>query len=472
MRRMTSTVLLIVVLAGLGAYIYFVDSKRPGGVPGPAGTIVESKEKVFPGVESDKIEEVKLTAEKDTTTLRKQEGTWKIVEPTALEADQNEPSGITSGITGLEYGRIVEENAADLATYGLTEPRFKVSFKAAGGAGGEIHLGERTATGTDVYAAKAGEKRVFLVPSFNETTFNKKTFDLRDKKVLNVKRDDIDSVEVTGAVDVALARKGTEWTVTRPLQARGDYSTVEGLLTRVTGANMTKLVEQGSGGSLAPDVLAKYGLDKPQLTVTVGGGGSKAAMAIGKEEEGSLYARDLSRPLIFTIDPATLTDLKKPADDYRNKNLFEFRSFNLARLRVVRGSDTHEFVKVPAKAAGESDKWQRTTNGGAAVDVDMTKWDDFVNKLTNLRAESFATAGGKEPDIVVAASHDEGKFERVRFGKTGADLFATRDGEPGAAKLDATNYGDTIKSFDELLKAPAPLPAAPTPAPTPAKPGS
>ena len=123
------------------------------------------------------------------------------------------------------------------------------------------------------------------------------------------------------------------------MQARADYSAVEGLLPRITGANMTKLVEQAPGGTLSADVLAKYGLDKPALTVTVGAGSSKASLAFGKEEEGTLYARDLARPMVFGVDTSAPADLKKPADDYRNKNVFEFRSFNLARLRC-RGTDT------------------------------------------------------------------------------------------------------------------------------------
>ena len=156
---------------------------------------------------------------------------------------------------------------------------------------------------------------------------------------------------------------------------------------------MTKLVEQAPGGTLSADVLAKYGLDKPALTVTVGAGSSKASLAFGKEEEGTLYARDLARPMVFGVDTSLLADLKKPADDYRNKNVFEFRSFNLARLRIARGTDTHEFVKVPAKAANEADKWQRTTNGGAAIDVETEKMDDLLSKLTNLRGDSFVAAG-------------------------------------------------------------------------------
>ena len=49
MRGLKSTIALTVVLGGLAAYIYFVTSKMPDG---PASTL----EKVFSGVQSDKIE--------------------------------------------------------------------------------------------------------------------------------------------------------------------------------------------------------------------------------------------------------------------------------------------------------------------------------------------------------------------------------------------------------------------------------
>ena len=451
MRGLPSTIALIVVLAGLGAYIYFVDNKRPASTSGPGGTTIESKEKVFT-VEADKIEEVRVTADKETTLLKKTDGTWRIIEPVQVEADQTEASGLTTSVTGIETGRIVEENAADLARYGLADPKVKIAFKAEGGASGEIHLGDKTATNTDMYAVKAGEKRVFLVPTYQETSFNKKPFDLREKRILTIKRDDIDLLDVSGPSKYQLARSGTEWSVKQPVQARGDYSAIEGLLTRLSTANMTKLVEQGpAGGSFTPDVLAKYGLDKPQATVNIGAGSARATLAIGKEEEGAVYARDLSRPMIFTLDPSLVTDLKKPAEDYRSKGLFEARPFNLAKLRIVRGKDTYEFEKVTG-AAGTADKWQRKINGGAAADVDAAKMDDFLSKITNLRAESFVTSGPSQPELVVAASHDEGKFERVRFGKTGADTLAVRDGEPGAGKVDATNYGDTVKALDEVIK--------------------
>jgi hypothetical protein len=193
-------------------------------------------------------------------------------------------------------------------------------------------------------------------------------------------------------------------------------------------------------------------LHKPPLTVTVAAGNTKATLAIGNEEEGALYARDVSRPMVFTVDPTLAADLKKPADEYRNKNVFEFRPFNLARLRITRGADTYEFQKVVGTGAGQGDKWQRTTNGGAAADVETTKMDDLLSKLTNLRIVSFAPNSTAKPELTVAASHDEGKFERVRFGRAGADVFATRESEPGAGRLDAANYDETIKALDAVVK--------------------
>ena len=445
MRGLMSTIVLIVVLAGLGAYIYFVDSERP-----IAG--IEEKQKVFT-VESDKIEEIRLTADNETTLLRKADDTWRMIEPQQAAVDQNEVSGLTTNLATLEVNRVIEENASDLSKYGLADPRIKVAFKAQG-ASGEVHIGEKTPTQSDMYAVKPGESRVFLVSAFQETTFAKKPFDLRDKRVLNFDRDKVDLVEInTGSSVIQIARSGSDWTLKQPVQGRVDYSAIEGLLTRLASTNMTKIVDGGTP--------AEYGLEKPQATITVGAGSARATLAIGNEAEGAVYARDQSRDLIFTVDPALATDLEKPVDDYRDKDLFEARSFNAARLRVTRGSETVEFQKVAGSGENAAEKWQRVNPGGAPADVDAVQMEDFLSKLTTLRAESFRPSlqgtGLEKPALVVAVSYDGGKFERVLLGKAGADAFAAREGEPGAAKLDTVAFDEAVKTFEAVL-----APAKPT----------
>jgi hypothetical protein len=447
MRRLLSTVVLVVVLAGLGAYIYFVDSKRPAGG-------IEEKQKVFT-VEADKIEEITVTAENETSTLRKTDGTWRLVAPVASDADQSEASSVTSSLASLEVNRVVDENAANLAEYGLAEPRIKVAFKAAEGGSGELHLGDKTATQSDVYAVKPGEKRVFLVQAFHETSFAKKPFDLRDKRILVFERDKVDSIELAGGKVVQLARAGSDWVVKQPVQARGDYSAVEGLLTRLSSASMTKLVEPSTSD---PSVLAKYELDKPRATVTVGAGSARATLALGKEEDGAVYARDQARGMVFAVDPTLVADLGKPAEEFRKKDVFEFRSFNVARIRLTRGAETYEFQKVAGTGENTAEKWQRVVAGGAPADVEAAKMDDLLTKLTNLRAQSFKTSGGTldKPALVVSASYDTAKFERVRLAKT-TEAVAVRDDEPGVAVLDSTAYDELMKAVDAVVAPPPPV---------------
>jgi hypothetical protein len=439
MRGLTSTIILVLVLAGLGAYIYFVESERPAGG-------VEERQKVFT-VDSDKISELTVTSAGETTTLRKENGTWKITSPITADADASEVSALTSAIAALEINRVVEESASNLGEYGLADPRIKVSFKTEDGAGGELHFGEKTPTQSDLYALKPGENRVFLVQAYQESSLAKKTFDLRDKRVLHFDRDKVDLVELTapGAPPVQLARSGSEWVVKSPVQARADYGAIEGLITRLSTASMSELVDPAS-----PDT---FGLDTPAAVVSVGAGSTRATLEISPERDGAVYARDRARQMIFKVEPSLLTDVKKPADEFRDKDLFEFRTYNALRVRVTRGAETYEFQKV---SGGDSaaEKWQRVTNG-TATDVDTTKLEDFLSKVSALRAQSFNpttnAAGNASADMVVAASFDDGKFERVRFIRGEKQVFGVRDGEAGVAVIDESAYEETVKALDAVF---------------------
>src|SRR3954465_11952414 len=114
MRGLRSTILLVVVLAGLGAYFYFVTSKLPEG-----GGNAKKLDKVFDGVDATKIDEVKITtAAGDATTLKKDNGGWQIVQPAAMKADEGEASSITSALASAEITRVIDENPTNLNEYG------------------------------------------------------------------------------------------------------------------------------------------------------------------------------------------------------------------------------------------------------------------------------------------------------------------------------------------------------------------
>jgi hypothetical protein len=74
-----------------------------------------------------------------------------------------------------------------------------------------------------------------------------------------------------------------------------------------------------------------------------------------------------------------------------------------------------------------------------------------------MRADKFvaSTAGtglDKPAMTVVVKFDDSKKEERVTFGQSGQDVYAARPGEPGAAKTDAADFNESLRSLDELSK--------------------
>jgi len=452
MRGLWSTVALIVVLAGLSAYIYFVTSKKPENDTGP------KQEKVFASVQAGKIDDLRIKSESgDTTALKKGDAGWQLVEPAAVPADESEVSGVTSALAQAEIVRIVDENPADLKDYGLAVPRIEVDFKATGDKDSRrLLIGDKSPTGAALFAKRNDEKRVFLIASFQEQTFNRSTFDLRDKTLIKFDRDKVDGFEVnTGGKTLQIAKEGGEWKVAKPLKALADLGSVEGFIGRVQTARMKSFVTNEPG---AAD-LKKYGLDKPDITLQVNVGSAKATLLVGgKADDNTVYVRDASKPAVMTMDATLADDLKKNADEYRRKDIFAFRAYTANRMETTRNGQTMAFEK--AKAAGKDagtapEKWRRVSP--SAGDVDNDKVAALLAKLEGMRALSFvestAKTGLESPAMTVVAKFEDGKKEdRVLFGKSGDDVYAQRQGEPGAAKIDAAEFNDASSKLDELSK--------------------
>jgi Domain of unknown function (DUF4340) len=451
MRGLKSTIALIVVLLGLGAYIYFVTWKQPEG---GADAAAKKQEKIFAGLDSSKIEEVKVTsAAGDATTVKKEAGGWQVVQPVAAKADESELGSLTSALASTEVTRVVDENPTNLNDYGLSNPRIEVDFKAAGDKDyRKLMIGSKTPTGGDLYARRNDEKKVLLIPAFQESTLNRTTFDLRDKGLLKFDREKVDAIDVSaGGKTIAIAKDGGDWKLTKPVQTKADFGSVEGLVGRLQTAQMKSI----AADEASPADLKKYGLDKPEATVTLNIGSSRATLLVGgKASDNTVYARDASKPAVVTVESSLLDDLKKDADSYRRKDLFEFRPFNATHIEMSRNGQTVVLDRVK----GQNDKpdtWKRVSP--AAADVDKEKMDGLLSKLSNMRASAFVDSAAKtgldKPALTVTVKFDDGKKEeKVTFAQSGSDVYAARPGEPGAAKADTADFNDAVKSFDEIAK--------------------
>jgi hypothetical protein len=360
---------------------------------------------------------------------------------------------MTSSLATVEVSRVIDENPADVKDYGLAPPRIEIDFKAAGDKDyRRLLIGAKSPTGVQIFAKRNDEKRVFLIPSFQETTFNRSTFDLRDKSLLAFERDKVDGLElVADGKTLQVSKAGPEWKITKPVEARADYGSVEGLIGRLQMAQMKSMVTS----DVPPADLKKYGLEKPAITAHVSAGSARATLLIGgKTPDNTFYARDMARPAIFTVDSALADDLKKGADEYRRKDLFELRPYNTKRVEITRDGSSLVLEMTKGASPDLPGKWRRVSPNPADVDHDKT--EAFLTKLSALRAVSFvdstAKTGLDKPAVSVRATFEDTKEDRVNFGKIGNDVHASHAGEAGAAKVDTNEFNDVLKALDEVAK--------------------
>jgi Domain of unknown function (DUF4340) len=452
MRGGKSFLVLLVLALGIGAYAYFVESKRE-----PSDTAVPAKgTKVLP-IDSSKVEEIEVTsASGDVTRLKKNGNDWQIVAPSPMDADQQTVSALLSSLESLETSKTIDEHPASVKDFGLDPPRAIVGVRQTGETTmRKIDLGTKTPTGADLYARVEGQPKLILIGASADDSLNRSTFDLRDKTVLKFDRDKADSVklEPAGTPALVLTKKGNDWRLTAPVEAKADFSAVDGLVAKLAQTKMKALVAADAGKD-----LKKYGLDKPQAVATIGAGSTRATLALGaKADDGSIYARDLSRPMVFSVEATLLDDLKKKTDDVRPKDLFEFRSFSADSIDITHAGETLSFAKQkpaasPAGAAPVPDVWKQTKP--AAKDVDQAKLNDLLTNISNLHADRFvdkALALGEE--FAVTARYGEPgslKEEHVTFRKSGDVVHAIRQGEPGAAVVPTADFDKVVAGLKEL----------------------
>jgi hypothetical protein len=442
MRGLRSLLILLVIAIALGWFAYR-DYQRPPDTGGP------ERDKVF-AVEADQIDSITVRSEAgEETRLQRSGDEWQIVSPITARPDTGAVSGLTSNLSTLEIQRVVDESPPDLGEYALDSPRVQVSFTAQG-TEHTLLLGGRTPPGTDLYAKRASDDAVFLVASYLESTFDRSTFDLRDKAVLNVEHDKLDAVEIASAGrTLRFVRPAGEWQIASPIEARADYSMVDSLVRRLAGLQMTAIVEE------EPKDLRKYGLDRPAASVRLGSGSSQASLVLGSPAGNgdNVYAKDVSRAPVVSVASSVLEELKKDAAEFRQKDLFDARAFNATRLEIQREGQTHTFEKatVMNEEGQEEERWRQTSP--QARDVDASAFDSLLSAVTRLRADSFVAAAPArvmaKPHMTIDLRSDEGKrHERVTVARTGEDAYATRDGEAGAARLPTT----AIESIDTALQ--------------------
>jgi hypothetical protein len=475
MKEFWKTGVALLALVAFGSYLWFVERKKETKPEG-------EREKVSVlAVDKAKAKEVEIVSGGETLKVTRDGAGWKVVKPFTAPADASAVDSILASLEKVEADEVVTEKAPSLADYGLDKPSRTVSVSVEGKAAPvALQFGAKSPDGMSLYASQPGSSKVYLLPSWVEGSFDKKPFDLRDRDLLHVKRDDVRQLEVAGPESgYALTRTDSgDWAFTKPLATRAGRWAVDGLLGTVESLRMESVASENADAK----EIERFGLDKPSRqvvlvtkdgqtrTLEIGAGlpepapspsptaspaakGAKAAK-VEPPKPTKYYARQKGSGLVAVV-PATLADdLAKGMGELRAKRLLEVATYEVEAFEVGASGPKKSYAKSSTKDKDGFDKsqWRRTAPD--KKDLDTAKVEDALFKL-GAEATEFAdepqapAAYGLDAPVLKVTVKAKGETS-VEVGKKDGAYYARRTGDTAVLKLDPAKAEELLKAFADL----------------------
>lgn len=236
------------------------------------------------------------------------------------------------------------------------------------------------------------------------------------EEAYNLQRDQIVKIRLSYSDEelqpITLERRGEEWFLTEPVEAPADPDKVKYLLD--------DLLDKRVKMRFKAEDLAKYGLERPQIVVSVWTSASKEPyreFLIGsKAIEYSVYAKERSDPDVIAIESSALDDFTKTASDLRLRKIMRFA------LKEAR-SLTLSYPGRPAikLSKDEEGKWRMLEPVETDADQDAVK--EVLEELRDLRVavfeddspKSLAKYGLERPRAKIEIEYD-GKAKKLLIG--------------------------------------------------------
>lgn len=300
--------------------VYVMRSGEPGvmlvgeelwaAVPKTMGVL---RDKVVLAYQYDKVSRVELAGPRGPLTLERDGIGWKITAPEALKADTGAVNGVLWRIRDLRASGFLAEDAAAIPRL-LPKPEVTVRLWEEGAKEPQVLLlaASRETRGGQPAALAAVEGRgpVVLVDGKVLDDLARGADDLRDKSLLpafemsDVKRARV----VSGGAPLVVERKGeSDWQVVEPKRGGTKERRVADLLLSLKALRWKSIV------SPKGDDAARFGLDKPELEVTLlkADGGEIAGLLVGKSEGPQTYVKLKTSPTVYAVDSRLIRDLQK-----------------------------------------------------------------------------------------------------------------------------------------------------------------
>jgi len=422
--RYWPTLLLLVVLAGLGTYLYLVEF--------PAKQREEKREteqKQLLSFPETAITGLSITTAQGPIELKLVEpGKWSIVAPLQTDADHREVQALIRALVTGTVTRTVEEQATQLAAFGLEPPVTTLTIRA-GTQQETISIGDSGPLSNTLYVLRASDRRVLLTNLAPKDFINKSLMAFRRKELLRFVQNDIERVRLTYATteivlyNMAKDKPKPLWKIRYPIEAEADQNEVRSLMFRLEDLKALGIIDPGP----ERDAIAKT-LTTPKVKITLhtATGDQTVRLYQPNPQSGEAIAETTADAPLSYINPALIKDLTKELFTLQDKRLLGLDYTDIAMLSVK--TREHQYVLI-----NQTGEWLLEDQPTEKISQEAA--DLFVSRVANLPAEErvmkqsapLAPYGLLAPAAEFVATGKDGKTTgKLTLGnKAGNLLYAT-----------------------------------------------
>ena len=457
--RYWSTVLMLVILAGLGGYLYFVElpqQQQEAKEHAHQTTLLQFPEGSISGMTIS-------TAQGPVNLQLSPAGSWTITSPLAADADSREVQALIRALVTGKVTRTVDDTASSLAPFGLDNPLTTITV-TAGSQQETITIGDSGPLSNTLYVLRGSDHSVLLTDLAPKNFVNKTLLTFRRKELLRFVQNDVDRVRLTyPATEIVLYNMAKDkpkpsWKIRYPIEAEADQTEVRSLMFRLEDLKALGIIDPGP----ARDAVAKtLRLPKVKVMLHTAAGDQTVKLYLPDPESGEAIAETASDAPLYRVSPAAIKDLTKELFTLQDKRLLGVDYTEIAMLSVKTRDKQYVLINQNGEWLLEDRPTEKVSQQAA---------DLFVSRVANLPAEErvikqsapLAPYGLSTPAAEFVATDKEGKIAgKLTLGNTmGSLAYATGTRLQGIFQV-RPDILKQIPSVQELLANPEQQSATP-----------
>ncbi len=421
MPRYLPTVLMLVILAGLGGYLYLVE--LPTKEREEKQDTAQKQLLLFP---ETAITGLSITTAQGPIKFKLDApGKWSIVAPLQTEADNREVQSLIRALVTGTITRTLEEQTTTLAPFGL-EPPVTTLTVTAGTQQETISIGDSGPLSSTLYILRASDRRVLLTTLAPKDFINKSLMTFRRKELLRFAQNEVERVRLTYPTteividNIAKNKPRPSWKIIYPIEAEADQNEVRSLMFRLEDLKALSIIDPGPERDTVATTLMTQ---KVKVTLSTAAGDQSVRLYQPDLQSGEAIAETTADGPLYRINPVLIKDLTRDLFNVQDKRLLGLDYTDVAMLSVKTRDKQYVLIN-------QSGEW--VLEDQPMMKVSQEAADLFVSRVANLPAEErvmkqsapLAPYGLLAPAAEFVATSKDGRTTgKLTLGNRAGDLL-------------------------------------------------